>query len=146
MPACPECGGDNPDRSRFCSACGAQLSSQPPERDPMIRKVVTILFADLAGSTTLAERHDPEPLRHVIGRYFDEMQRVLERHAVGVERIESLTLKGKEFPVPAFRLVDVRMEAPGIRRRLDSPIVGREHELARLRALFDEAVANGCCS
>jgi class 3 adenylate cyclase/tetratricopeptide (TPR) repeat protein len=256
MPACPECGEDNPDRSRFCSSCGAQLNRQPAERDLMIRKVVTILFADLVGSTTLAERHDPEPLRRVIGRYFDEMQRVLERHggtvekfvgdaimsvfghpvaheddavravraaaemrvalaalneqlaqkfavrlemrtgintgevvagdpafghafvtgdavntakrfeeaaqhgeillgeetvrlvrdAVQVERMESLTLKGKELPVPAYRLLDVRMEAPGIMRRLDSSIVGREHELERLRTVFDEAVAEACCS
>lgn len=222
----------------------------------MIRKVVTILFADLADSTTLAERYDPEPLRHAIGRYFDEMQRVLERHggtvekfvgdaimsvfghpiareddavravraaadmrvalselndtlerqfavrlemrigintgevvagdpafghafvtgdtvntakrleeaahqdqtflgedtlrlvrdAVRVEPIEPLTLKGKRLAVAAFRLVDVRMDAPGIMRRLGSPIVGREQELDALRTVFDEAVAETRCS
>jgi class 3 adenylate cyclase len=44
------------------------------------RKVVTVLFADITGSTTLGEILDPEPLRHVLQRYFAEMQVVIERH------------------------------------------------------------------
>ena len=86
MPRCHSCNELNAETARFCSSCGAQLSRQQSERDLMIRKVVTILFADLADSTGLAERHDPEPLRNVIGRYFDEMQRVLERHGGTVEK------------------------------------------------------------
>jgi class 3 adenylate cyclase/tetratricopeptide (TPR) repeat protein len=44
------------------------------------RKVVTVLFTDITGSTGLGEQLDPEPLRHVLSRYFDEMQVVVERH------------------------------------------------------------------
>jgi hypothetical protein len=41
------------------------------------------------------------------------------------EPTESLTLKGKTAPVPAFRLIDVHPTAPAFARRLDSPLVGR---------------------
>ena len=50
----------------------------PAPRDrtpPEVRKVVTIVFADVTGSTALGERLDPESLRRVMGRYFDEMRR-----------------------------------------------------------------------
>jgi predicted ATPase/class 3 adenylate cyclase len=86
MPACPHCGAANPLHARFCSACGAQLIAQTSELDLSSRKVVTILFSDLAGSTGLGERHDPEALRYLIGRYFESMRRVLERHGGTVEK------------------------------------------------------------
>src|SRR5919197_2073850 len=44
------------------------------------RKVVTVLFADISGSTGLGEILDPEPLRRVLSRYFAEMKVVVERH------------------------------------------------------------------
>ena len=34
------------------------------------RKVVTVLFADLAGSTELSQRHDPEQLRQLLSAFF----------------------------------------------------------------------------
>ena len=40
-----------------------------------VRKVVTVLFTDISGSTGLGETLDPESLRHVLSRYFAEMQR-----------------------------------------------------------------------
>ncbi|HEU4979174.1 MAG TPA: adenylate/guanylate cyclase domain-containing protein [Solirubrobacteraceae bacterium] len=50
------------------------------------RKVVTILFTDIAGSTSLGETLDPEALRGVLSRYFAEMQSVVERHGGTVEK------------------------------------------------------------
>ena len=44
------------------------------------RKVMTVLFADISGSTGLGEPLDPESLRHVLSRYFAEMKLVVERH------------------------------------------------------------------
>jgi class 3 adenylate cyclase/tetratricopeptide (TPR) repeat protein len=55
----------------------------------------------------------------------------LVRHAVEVEEVEPLELKGKAERVPAYRLVEVR-EAETIDRRRDSPLVGRERELSLL--------------
>src|ERR687887_897538 len=68
----------------------------------------------------------------------------LVRDAVEVEAVEPLELKGKSERVPAFRLVSVGA-GEGYTRRADSPLVGREAELATLRAAFDEAVATGEC-
>ncbi|MGH3113881.1 MAG: adenylate/guanylate cyclase domain-containing protein, partial [Gaiellaceae bacterium] len=47
---------------------------------------VTVLFTDVSGSTDLAERLDPESVRRVMGRYFDEMRAVIERHEGTVEK------------------------------------------------------------
>jgi class 3 adenylate cyclase/tetratricopeptide (TPR) repeat protein len=51
-----------------------------------VRKTVTVLFADVTGSTALGEQLDPESLRHVMGRYLEEMKGVLERHGGTVEK------------------------------------------------------------
>jgi class 3 adenylate cyclase/tetratricopeptide (TPR) repeat protein len=50
------------------------------------RKVVTILFCDLVGSTALGESTDPEALRARMSRYFDDLQSVVERHGGTVEK------------------------------------------------------------
>ena len=57
MPVCPQCGRENADDARFCSACGAELAIAPaPAAEE--RKVVTVLFADVTGSTAIGERLD----------------------------------------------------------------------------------------
>ena len=50
------------------------------------RKIVTILFADIVASTELGERLDPEALRSIVSRYFEEMASVLEAHGGTVEK------------------------------------------------------------
>jgi class 3 adenylate cyclase/tetratricopeptide (TPR) repeat protein len=69
----------------------------------------------------------------------------LVRDAVTVEPAGPLDLKGKAEPVPAWRLLEVSPEGPGIARSLDSPIVGRDRELALLRQAFDRAAAERAC-
>jgi class 3 adenylate cyclase len=81
--SCPRCGQENPDGFRFCGSCGADLTAAAGRE---IRKTVTILFADVSGSTAMGERLDPESLRHVMGRYFDEMRAVIERHGGTAEK------------------------------------------------------------
>jgi len=50
------------------------------------RKTVTIVFADVTGSTALGEQTDPEVMRRIMERYFDEMRTVLEKHGGTVEK------------------------------------------------------------
>jgi len=69
----------------------------------------------------------------------------LVRHAVDVEPVEPLPLKGKSEPVPAYRLLAVREAAEGIARRHDRPLVGRESELAQLEAELDMTAAAESC-
>jgi class 3 adenylate cyclase len=47
---------------------------------------VTVLFCDVVGSTELGERIDPEPLRRLMGRYYEQMRTVIERHGGTVEK------------------------------------------------------------
>ena len=72
---CAVCGAESPAAASFCSACGAGLRDGARRGEPVAaadeRRVVTILFADLAGSTALGEQLDPEDVRDVQGRLFD---------------------------------------------------------------------------
>jgi class 3 adenylate cyclase/tetratricopeptide (TPR) repeat protein len=218
------------------------------------RKTVTVVFTDVVGSTSLAERVDPEPLRTVMDRYFERMRSILERHGGTVEKyigdavmavfgipavheddalravvaaaemreallelnsrlerdlgvrietrtgvntgevlagdsgsaqsfatgdavnvaarlqqaaspgeiliggetwrlvrdaatgepVEPLALKGKADAVTAVRLIDVAPGVPGL-SRLDSPMVGREPELAALQQAFQRSVDRPGC-
>ena len=84
MAVCPNCGRENADDARFCSACGSALASVEPAREQ--RKVVTVLFCDLVGSTVLGESTDPEALRARMRRYFDDLRAIIERHGGTVEK------------------------------------------------------------
>jgi class 3 adenylate cyclase/tetratricopeptide (TPR) repeat protein len=253
MLACPHCGQDNPGEARFCLRCGQPLEPTAPPRSA--RKVVTVLFSDVIGSTRLSERLDPESLRQVMTRYFEEMKAALEAHggtvekfigdavmavfgipvlheddalravraavemrerlaklnaelerdrgvqiltrtgintgevvagdpatgqtlvtgdavnvaarleqaaqpgeiligeptyrvlrdAVSAEPLSPVAVKGKDDPVAAFRLLDVLPGAEAVRRRLDSPMVGRDRQLGLLRQTFQSAVADRAC-
>jgi class 3 adenylate cyclase/tetratricopeptide (TPR) repeat protein len=50
------------------------------------RKTVTIVFCDVVGSTPIGDDRDPEAIRRVMTRFFDEMRVVLERHGGTVEK------------------------------------------------------------
>jgi class 3 adenylate cyclase len=211
------------------------------------RKVVTVLFCDVTGSTALGEELDPEALFGVMNRYFDELRAIIERHggtvakfigdavmgvfgiprvheddalravraaaeirtrlpaiaqevgvqlrlrtgvntglvlvgegenlaigdavnvaarlehaaqaeeillseathrlvrdAVEVEPLE-VSLEGKSEAVAAFRLLGVDSLAPGLARRFDVPLVGRERELRAVREAWNRAVAEPGC-
>jgi class 3 adenylate cyclase/tetratricopeptide (TPR) repeat protein len=81
-----------------------------------------------------------EPGEILIG---DETYR-LARDAAEVESVPPLELKGKSKPLSAHRLIAVHGDE-GFARRLDTPLVGRETELGRLRYAFDQAQADRSC-
>ncbi|HUK44745.1 MAG TPA: adenylate/guanylate cyclase domain-containing protein [Gaiellaceae bacterium] len=80
---CASCGAENREGARFCDACGAALAVDPVREQ---RKVVTVLFCDVAGSTALGERLDPEALRMVMSSYFDVARGAIERHGGTLEK------------------------------------------------------------
>jgi class 3 adenylate cyclase len=84
MRVCPSCGVENPVEARFCMACAAPLAVVEPTREQ--RKVVTVLFCDLVGSTSLGESHDPEVVRARLARTFEDLRTILERHGGTVEK------------------------------------------------------------
>jgi class 3 adenylate cyclase len=83
--ACPFCATDNPERAKFCLECGRPLTGGPPGVSES-RRIVTVLFSDIVGSTALGEALDPETLRVVMSRYFATMEAILERHGGTVEK------------------------------------------------------------
>ena len=68
----------------------------------------------------------------------------LVRHAVIVEPLAPIDMKGKSEPVPAWRLLAVR-GATGFARRFDVPMLGRESELRRLLRAFDQTQRDRSC-
>jgi class 3 adenylate cyclase/tetratricopeptide (TPR) repeat protein len=81
---CARCGTEIHGQIRFCSACGAAIApDQPADQE---RKLVTALFADVVGSTVLAQRLDPEQLKDVMDMYFHSMRQVVEAEGGTVEK------------------------------------------------------------
>lgn len=73
-PTCERCGEPLPERARFCPNCGSPVGAPPTEE----RKVVTVVFVDLVGSTELSARIDPEAYREVITAYYRTVTDELE--------------------------------------------------------------------
>jgi class 3 adenylate cyclase/tetratricopeptide (TPR) repeat protein len=85
VPTCVQCGRENPDESRFCNSCGAAIEA-PRSASAEERKVVTVLFADITGSTALGERLDAEQLKEVMGAFFAAMRAEIEAEGGTVEK------------------------------------------------------------
>jgi class 3 adenylate cyclase len=81
---CSKCGRQSPDDFQFCPSCATPLTPLAPPHE--VRKVVTVIFCDVTGSTSLGEKLDPESIRKVMSRYFQEMKAVFELHGGTVEK------------------------------------------------------------
>ncbi len=85
MTSCPSCAQENPAGARFCNGCGAPLqSARAGAREE--RRIVTVLFADMAGFTARAERLDPEDVRAILSRYYSRLRIELEAFGGTVEK------------------------------------------------------------
>jgi class 3 adenylate cyclase/tetratricopeptide (TPR) repeat protein len=86
VPACQACGAELPEGARFCPNCGALLVDDGPPPAGSERRLVTILFADVIGSTALGEDLDPEPLQELLAEYFEAMREEIEAEGGTVEK------------------------------------------------------------
>jgi class 3 adenylate cyclase/tetratricopeptide (TPR) repeat protein len=84
MTACAHCGAELPEGARFCPACGAPVGAAPPAAEE--RKLATVLFADLVGSTELGASQDPERTRVTLDRFYDAMAAEVESAGGTVEK------------------------------------------------------------
>jgi class 3 adenylate cyclase/tetratricopeptide (TPR) repeat protein len=87
--------------ARFCPTCGTALTPGAPSREEE-RKLVSILFADVTGSTALGERLDPERLRSLLSAYFSAMSSVIESWGGTVEKFIGDAVMAA-FGVPTLR-------------------------------------------
>src|SRR5712692_11149614 len=99
-PACPACGAPSEPGHAFCQECGVPMSADgttapphqvsaptPPRQDPIAeRRLVSVLFADLVGFTSLSESRDSEEVRELLSRYFDTCRRLIELYGGTVEK------------------------------------------------------------
>ena len=83
---CGSCGAENRSGFKFCGRCGAPLTSSPVKSAFEERRVITVVFADLVGFTSRAERMDPEDLRSILDPYYRRLRAELEAHGGTVEK------------------------------------------------------------
>jgi class 3 adenylate cyclase/tetratricopeptide (TPR) repeat protein len=97
---CSNCGAANEPGVKFCGRCGSPLTADarptvgkaapspaPPQATPSSeRRLVSVLFADLVGFTTLSESRDPEEVRDLLTRYFDVARRFVGLYGGTVEK------------------------------------------------------------
>ena len=74
---------ENADDARFCANCGDSLVSRVGVQE---RRIVTALFADLARSTSLGEKLDPEVVRGIVGQFFELATSEIEARGGTVEK------------------------------------------------------------
>jgi class 3 adenylate cyclase len=96
---CPSCGTPAQPEARFCGQCGHELggpTKHPAHPEAVApaqvaapvaeRRLVSVLFADLVGFTTLAEGRDAEQVRELLSRYFEVAREVIARYGGTVEK------------------------------------------------------------
>ncbi len=92
--SCPECGNPNAPGVKFCGECGSPIggeataaaAAQSTQAPAAERRLVSVLFADLVGFTTLAESRDAEDTRELLSSYFETARTVIERYGGTVEK------------------------------------------------------------
>ena len=88
---CPSCGQAYEEDSLFCEHCGQRLEEGGGEETKASeaegeRKYVTVLFSDISGYTALSEKLDPEELKEITTRIFDEISQVISKYEGFVEK------------------------------------------------------------
>ena len=153
---CSSCGSTNSPGQSFCGECGAALTPLSAERpepsgspagSPLAeRRLVSVLFADLVGFTSLSESRDPEEVRELLSRYFESCRRLIELYGGAVEKfIGDAVMAVWGTPVAreddAERAVRAALDLVAAVAALGEE-VGAPELRARAGVLTGEAVAN----
>ncbi|NXY95221.1 AAA family ATPase [Streptomyces sp. BR123] len=128
---CTSCRSALPPGARFCPSCGSPCAPGPVTAKPTGRKVVTVLFCDLVGSTALSGALDAETLRSVTLRWFDLMRQRIEEQGGTVEKFVGDAVMAV-FGVPTVREDDAR--------RAIAAALGMREALAALNARLEQGV------
>jgi class 3 adenylate cyclase len=81
---CSSCSQENPDIAAFCLKCGNRLAQATPDHEE--RRVVTVIFVDIVGFTSQAERLDPEDVKAILKPYYEQVRAELESFGGVVEK------------------------------------------------------------
>ena len=89
---CPSCGHNNLPPSRFCGQCGSALEAEQKIKTSAVAdgelKHITVLFADVSGSTELIESLNPEQAAQRLSPAIDAMQEAVRRFEGSVVRVQ----------------------------------------------------------
>ena len=85
MVACGTCAHPVPSGARFCSSCGTPIEGSHVALEE--RRVVTVLFADLVGYTSLAEHLDPENVKRLVESCFERLVPDIELFGGRVDKL-----------------------------------------------------------
>src|SRR3954447_4537897 len=126
---CLTCGELNPERAKFCLECGSPMAAPAAAAPRESRRIVTVVFADVVGFTTLGERLDQEALRRVVDSFYAEMRVAIEAETGTLAKfIGDAVLAVWGTPeVHEDDAIRAVRAAEGMRRRLD----GLNDELER---------------
>jgi class 3 adenylate cyclase/tetratricopeptide (TPR) repeat protein len=83
VPICTSCGNESEQGFAFCPYCAAPFASAA---DRVQRKIVTVLFCDVVGSTALGESVDAEATRSLLALFFVRMKAIVEAHGGVVDK------------------------------------------------------------
>ncbi|MGB7804935.1 MAG: adenylate/guanylate cyclase domain-containing protein [Actinomycetota bacterium] len=83
MQICPSCGTENPERARFCMACGSALVGTGSGEE---RRFVTVLFADIAGFSARFDRADPEDISAALRPFHARLKQEIESFGGTVDK------------------------------------------------------------
>jgi class 3 adenylate cyclase/tetratricopeptide (TPR) repeat protein len=150
---CPNCEKSLPPRAKFCDGCGQKLrapqkpeskitepakADDTPAAKPVKseRKHVTTLFSDLSGYTAMSERLDPEEVKEITGKVFDEVSKIINKYEGFVEKFAGdavMALFGateahEDDPVRAIKAAReihhlVNSISPQYEERIEQPLV-----------------------
>ncbi len=95
--SCPACGAGHAPGQKFCGECGAPVGPEPGLAPPVPSgpkltpagaemRLVSVLFVDLVGFTSLSESRDAADVRELLGRYFDSARTIVERYGGTIEK------------------------------------------------------------
>jgi len=152
--SCPKCQAEIMAGDKFCGDCGyalekpAETSSvevkepEPQESAAPLkpiageRKHVTALFSDLSGYTAMSERLDPEEVKEITGKIFDEVSKIIAKYEGFVEKFAGdavMALFGateahEDDPVRAIKAAreihkTVNSLSPQYEERIEQPLV-----------------------
>ena len=150
---CSNCEKSLPPQAKFCDSCGQDLR-QPKKPEPKIqepapakdpaptkpiaseRKHVTALFSDLSGYTAMSERLDPEEVKEITGKIFDEVSKIISKYEGFVEKFAGdavmalfgATVAHEDDPVRAIKAAReihnrVNSLSPQYEERIEQPLV-----------------------
>ncbi|MBW2513282.1 MAG: AAA family ATPase, partial [Deltaproteobacteria bacterium] len=133
---CPKCQQQNPDDAKFCNGCGCNLiEGMDGLEDACVidseRKLVTIMFSDMSGYTSMTERLDPEEVKAIMSQIFGKISEIIKSYDGFIERfigdavmaVFGVPKAHEDDPIRAIRAaIEIHKAVEGLSPRFEDKI------------------------